>query len=402
MSEVRRVLERVHRQFTPPGDAFERLLTYRARRRHRQRLTAVLLALIVAAAGTGLAVRAFQQNATPAPAETPTPEPTLAPASPRVVWTVPVGPKGQTSAILYAEDGLWVSFYQATADPHVQDSFLARLDSGTGKEVARIEAPVPTWEFGGGGLAAGFGSIWVTGTDPASPNQARTLVDRVDPATNRVIARIPLEGQGGADIAIGPDAVWVAFFGKQHAGVARIDPATNQVVATIQLQSDYVRHIAAAGDAVILSELVWPDDQGPCGILTSIDPESNRVVARTPADQGCNAVIRPLAWDGEIWASGLGLSRVDPETARLVGKPLAYDQGRFPRSFLLLGKTEFWFAAYPGGNGTGPDILARMNPATGQVEYFDGVDPSGIAATLGPDTIWTLSFDGSVTRIDLR
>ena len=399
MIDARRVLERVHQQLTPPADAFERFLAYRGQRRRRQRLASAAVALVIAAAGIGLAVRALQPMATPEPAETP--EPTLAPANPRVAWTVPVGPRGQTHAILYAEEGLWVSFREATPDVHVEDYFLERLDPLTGREVARIEAAVPGWVTGGGGLAAGFGSIWVTGTDPGSPGDARAVVDRVDPATNEVLARIPLPGRSGADIAIGQDAVWVAFSGNQHAGVARIDPSTNDVVATTELESNDVRYIAAAGHAVIVSEL-GPEDLGPCAILTSIDPASNVVVARTPVDQGCNNVVRLLAWQGEVWASTSALSRVDPETAQLSGVPLAFHQGRFPRSFLLTGMREVWFAAYPGGDGGVGDTLARLDPATGEIEYFERVDPSGIAATLGPDAIWTLSFDGTVTRIDLR
>jgi hypothetical protein len=401
MTDTRRVLERVHRQLTPPGDAFERFLSYRGRRRRRQRMSAAAVALVVASVGTGLVVRAFQPGATPEPAETP--EPTLPPANPQVAWTVPVGPRGQTSAILYAKDSLWVGFRQTTADASVEEEFLARLDPDTGREVARIEAPVPGWVSGGGGLAAGFGSIWVTGHDPESPGELRAVVDRVDPETNRVIARIPLEGRGGADIAVGPDGVWVAFFGDENAGVARIDPATNEVVATIELESDYVRYIAVAGDAVIVSELERPGDYaGPCSVLTSIDPAFDSIEARTPVDEGCDHVVRPLPWNGGVWASTSGLYRVDPDTARLTGEPLAFDPDRFPRSFLLTSPREIWFAAYPGGDGGRDDTLARLDPATGAIEYFDGVDPGGIAATLGPDAIWILSFDGSVTRIDLR
>jgi hypothetical protein len=269
--------------------------------------------------------------------------------------------------------------------------------------VARIEAAVPGWEFGGGGLAAGFGSIWVTGTDPESPDETGAVVDRVDPATNRVVARIPLDGRHGADIAVGPDAVWVAFFGAQHAGLARIDPATNEVDATIDLESDYARYVAAAGDAVIVAELEWPGGYaGPCSVLTSIDPASNTVVARTPVDEGCDHVVRPSAWDGRIWVSTSRLSRVDPDTARLAGEPLPFDPGRFPRSFVLMGTREIWFAAYAGSDGGSGDTLARLDPATGAIQYFDEVDAGGIAATLGPDAIWTLSFNGTVTRIDLR
>jgi hypothetical protein len=399
MSEVRAALEAVHQRLTPPGDAFERFLAYDRRRQRRRRVAAGAVALVVAAAGAGFVLRAFATQDAPGPSETA--GPTLRAANPKMAWTVPVGPTGQTSAILYAEGGLWVSVREETENVHVEDLLLVRLDPDTGREVARIEAPVPGWTFGGGGLAAGFGSVWVTGADPASPDAARATVHRIDPATNEVMARIPLDGRVGGDIAIGADAVWVAFSGRGSAEVARIDPTTNEVVATIALPSNYARSIVAAGDAVIVTELVWEKGGGPCAVLTSIDPQSNQVVARAPVERGCGAA-RTFAWEGDVWAATYGISRVDPHTAKPVGEQVRFDEGRLPRSFLLANDTEIWFAAYPGGNGTSPDTLARLNPATGRIEYFEGADPGGIAATLGPGAIWILDFDGSVTRIDLR
>jgi DNA-binding beta-propeller fold protein YncE len=324
---------------------------------------------------------------------------TPAPASPEVAWTVEVGSHGQTSSILYAEGAVWVSYYENSGGPG--NEFVVRLDPTTGEQVAKIEAVSPPWETGGGGLVAGFGSIWVTGGTRVS-GEPQALVERIDPATNRVAATIPLGGQFGGDIAIAPDAVWVSYFGNESAAVVRIDPATNEVVATIPLESDYGRRIVAADDAVVVQELVWEGNEGPCGVLTSIDTANNTVMARTPVDENCGTAGL-FTWHGEVWASRSGLQRVDPSTARLIGDPIAsYGESHAPRSFLLVDESEIWFGAYPGGNGNGPDTLARLNPATGEIEYFAAVKVAAVAAALGPDTIWALGFDGAVTRIDLR
>jgi len=74
-------------------------------------------------------------------------------------------------------------------------------------------------------LAEGFGSIWVA-------NYLGGAVLRVDPATNRVIARIPVGGQPWG-IAVTPYSVWVGNNGDTH--VARIDPTSNTVVARVEI-----------------------------------------------------------------------------------------------------------------------------------------------------------------------
>jgi hypothetical protein len=104
-----------------------------------------------------------------------------------------------------------------------------------------------------------------------------------------------------------------------------------------------------------------------------------------------------------MWASSIGLHRVDSDTARLEKEAIAFDQDRFPRSFLLVNDREVWYGAYPGGNGNRSDTVARLDAATGEIEYFDDLGPiGGIDATMSDDAIWVLDYDGNVTRIDLR
>ena len=66
-----------------------------------------------------------------------------------------------------------------------------------------------------------FGSAWLTDTD------SQTLL-RMDPATRRVIARIPLNGTMA--LAPGRDALWVGLTQSGEFRLLRIDPRTNRVV----------------------------------------------------------------------------------------------------------------------------------------------------------------------------
>jgi len=337
---------------------------------------------------------------TPLPTGTETPA-TMPPANPQVTASIPVGPQGNTSALLYAEGSVWVAATFVEGGGGIDDAMLFRLDASTNEIVAEIPLEgAPSWTSGGGGLDFGFGSIWVAGYG-STDGTSQAAVQRVDPATNRVIATVSLEGTWGADVAIDDTGVWTAYFGKEHAGVARIDPATNSVVADVQLPSDYVRRITAAGGGVVASELEWSGNQGPCMVLTAIDPASAEIMAREPVQPDCGNV-RLIEWNGEIWASGAGLQRVDPTTARIVGEPILFDPEHFPRSFVVAIGNEVWFGAYPGGNGVRPDRLARLDPATGSIEYY--IEVGGTDAVFDPatTTIWILGFDGTLTRVDLN
>lgn len=103
-----------------------------------------------------------------------------------------------------------------TTDPCV--GTLVRRDprtlAATGfRRVGRWRAPV-----------AGFGSVWLVGPDS---------VTRVDPETLRVIARIPA---GGTVATVGEGALWLLdCWGCDTSVIHRIDPGTNRVVATIRV-----------------------------------------------------------------------------------------------------------------------------------------------------------------------
>ncbi|HYY09008.1 MAG TPA: hypothetical protein VFA25_10445, partial [Actinomycetota bacterium] len=191
--------------------------------------------------------------------------------------------------------------------------------------------------------------------------------------------------------------------------VLRVDPATNQVVQRIPLQSDYVRTVVAGRDGVLVEERVWEGNQGPCPVLTAIDPSSNEIVARQPTGDPCastsSAAYRLIPWEGEILGefggpAGESFGPIDPSTALPTGDGFAFEPDHFPRGFLVPDETGFWYGAYPGGNGNRPDRLARMDPTSGEITDYMELH-GGIAAAVLNGSLWTLNYDGTVTRIDL-
>jgi streptogramin lyase len=71
-----------------------------------------------------------------------------------------------------------------------------------------------------------FGSAWLVDTD------SQTVL-RMDPATRRVVARIPLHGS--ISLAPGKDTLWVGLTQNGEFRLLRIDPRTNRVVARLPM-----------------------------------------------------------------------------------------------------------------------------------------------------------------------
>jgi virginiamycin B lyase len=96
-------------------------------------------------------------------------------------------------------------------------SILHRFDPATGKIVADIKVGRAPQFF-----AVGEGAVWTM-------NQMDETISRLDPATNTVVATIKLGEQvEGGDIAVGGGYLWLR--GSQTL-LFKIDPATNQIVA---------------------------------------------------------------------------------------------------------------------------------------------------------------------------
>jgi YVTN family beta-propeller protein len=141
------------------------------------------------------------------------------PATNQVVATIPVG--RTPGAMAMAGAAIWVA---------LPERGLGRIDPASNQPSA-----VPVARCCDGELAAGEGALWVA-------NRADGTLVRVDPATGRVAARIPLPktttGQRPHQVAVGDGAVWVTSASPRRATANllwRVDPASNRVIGTLDL-----------------------------------------------------------------------------------------------------------------------------------------------------------------------
>jgi YVTN family beta-propeller protein len=123
-----------------------------------------------------------------------------------VAESIPVGKAPRF--ITVGEGGVWTL--------NQGDGTVSRIDPKTNKVVATIEVGVPG---GGGEIAAGEGSVWVTSFDyPLS---------RIDPSSNTVVQQFV--GPGGDSVRVGHGSVWLTDL---RAGVVwRLDP--RRIEATV-------------------------------------------------------------------------------------------------------------------------------------------------------------------------
>jgi branched-chain amino acid transport system substrate-binding protein len=126
-----------------------------------------------------------------------------------------------------------------------------KLDRSSSR-VILIELP-----FVPAAIAAGEGAVWVT-------SLLGDAVARIDPATNRIVATIPV-GRGVDGIATGEGAVWVAS--SIARVVSRIDPRTDHVAARVRM-AGAPTHIAigAGGVWVTVAQPAPPVPRGAVGI----------------------------------------------------------------------------------------------------------------------------------------
>jgi streptogramin lyase len=138
---------------------------------------------------------------------------------------------------------------------------LARIDPSSNRVVATIPDVCRC------SVAADDSAVWVAG--PGS-------VLRIDPLTNRVVAEVGLGGYPNwPEVAIGAGAVWVAYYGMESEGpfrysehLVRIDPATNRIVADIPVRG-------ANGLAVGVDSVWIATGQS----VVRVDARSNAVVS---------------------------------------------------------------------------------------------------------------------------
>ena len=170
---------------------------------------------------------------------------------------------------------------------------LSRVDPHTNRVTRRIRLP------GASGLAVTDNGVWVGCCGPSGPlgSGSRGRLIRVDPATGRVEAAIPLAGLPGA-VGAGPSGVWVTGRGGP---IWRVDPTSKRVVATIAVPGGLGGLPAREGPAGLVGRVlvsadgVWVADPASSAVLR-VDPGRNQLVGREVADGPGLAATAGTVW----------------------------------------------------------------------------------------------------------
>jgi DNA-binding beta-propeller fold protein YncE len=251
---------------------------------------------------------------------------------------------------------VWVSsgYYEMGPAPkRYPGDVVFRVDPQTNRVVDRIPVDPPS------GLAFGHGSVWATSISYGT-------VSRIDPQTDKVVAKIKV-GRGALDIATDEcsGAVWVAstYLPKTYGGydfpkysedrnLTRIDPDTNRVAAEIPIEAH--SHYGGGANNVAVGEgAVWVLSGD--GNLLKVDPATNEIAARVSVGDSPSHLA---VYGGGVWAmvqvKEFRLVRVNPHTMHVVASE---DIGPIPKigeGGLAAGGGYVWFSSGKG--------LARVSP----------------------------------------
>jgi hypothetical protein len=332
--------------------------------------------------------------------------PSVAEVEARVTHTIEVGPF--PNAIAVGEGAVWVS---APRNDGSGGGDVVRIDAQTAEIVARIPVDeLPGWEVGGGGMAVGAGSVWVSGTrsgpdgpDPDGFGDGRVILTRIEPASNEVADVLDLGPGDGADVWVDDTGIWVLLFtpGGDDLEVLRLDPGTYDLVARIPIPGIWSQQLfGASGSIWVHTHHEEHQAVGPSS-LYRIDPAMNAVVDKVEFDE---YLWYTAPTTNGIWVRTLdGVVRVDAATGSIVEGPFR-ERPRGSDPFAVDSAGGVWLhGPAPGGSGW---ILSRLDPTTGGSApglRIDERDASPVAFGSDPSTttLWIVHYRRSISRVQL-
>lgn len=259
----------------------------------------------------------------------------------------------------------WVERQPATVGAPGRPTVVARIPLGCPLSMASRN------------LAVGFGAVWVA---------CDGVLIRLDPATNRIAAVIPLEG-GAADIAFSDDWVWVATGSSTHPVVYQIDPDNNRQVISTPVPPDPSGIVIAEGVAWVIGDGAKPGTLGPARIaLLDADTGAKLPPVDLPSPP---ASIRSGL--GAVWVSTYvpdegAVYRIDPRTRTTTRVPRA-------QSVVAVGPDSLWVTTDNPSTG-----IHRVDPASGRVLATVPV-PRVMQMEFGFGALWA-STDTELYRLD--
>jgi hypothetical protein len=222
-------------------------------------------------------------------------------------------------------------------------------------------------------------SVWVAGSKPYS-------VQRIDPATNRIVAKIKLSGEACSGLAFGFGSVWVPVCGKKPA-LARVDVRINRISAVLPIAPAGPEGGITAG-----SDSIWMVTDKAGATLSRIDPATNTVRQNIAIPAGS---YNPLASGETVWITGHDkdlLTAVDAASGKLLA---SINVGPKPR-FLASGGGSVWTLNQGDGSLTRVEMESRK--VTSAVAM--GIPGPGGDLDYGMGFVWATAMDFPITAVD--
>lgn len=261
----------------------------------------------------------------------------------------------------------------------------------SGSDVATIDIPTGVVKLlginsdGYQDLAATPAAVWVTDFNGSS-------VLRIDPATDRVVAKIDVADAMGV-LPVG-SSVWVT---NHHEGtVTVIDQRTNRPTETIRLgtagSNGPYRLAAGAGS-------VWIDEPNENQVVR-LGPDA-KVLTKIPVPAAFGDCGGILATATAVWVTGChetsDIVRIDPSSNSVVARLQLAWYGADPVDV----DGYVWVAT--SGLAGGPGELDRIDPATNTIDRrltADALTDVGGSVVAAGD-LWVANATDSVLRIPL-
>lgn len=236
-------------------------------------------------------------------------------ASNEILAEIPVRITPWRDHVAATDDGVWVA----------ADSLLERIDPEKNRVVDSVELP----GYWISSITADRDAVWVVAIadTPGESDQRSGTLLRIDPSTNAVVSEIPLGPQvAGYDdeVRLVAGSVWILGVrwseseqAEYGSDLIRVDPATNSITARIPIDGFHM----ATG-----SEEVWVRS-----VADGVSDRSGEPIHWTRVDARSNEASAPLAFDGlleyvspeALWGVGYAeheyvrVTRYDPETLEI-------------------------------------------------------------------------------------
>lgn len=255
-----------------------------------------------------------------------------------------------------------------------------------------LEATIPVAGSPDWPLAA-FGSVWVLAPDLPLHGAGTPNLVRIDPATNTVVATIPLPDRLCQGMTATEDRIWMCSVD----GLVAVDPATNAISTTVpvKLAGLFYRLAVGAGRVWALGSTSFLGDT-----VIGLDPATGTTVSH-PAGGSIGGLTH--AFDA-LWLTlpnAGSIVRMDADT----GETKELVTGLPAPTQIIADGDSLWVTLYGGEDyaPTGDPQLVRLDPATGAIEAELTIGASGrggVDLAAGSEGIWVRNTQPWLAMVD--